>query len=261
MRRELARIFLPPENFDKQENTAVGGQDEAHYLCHVLRYQEEDNVVLLDGQGNAWSARIHRFADQEVFFVLEDRLPCEKESPLETTLVQALCKKDNFEWVLQKATELGVKRIIPLESERTEAAFINLPQKKQAKKMARWQKIIKNAAQQCKRAVIPEIDTPSSFHAFIQAIQNQEHANVWQVVCHETANQTVGEIINTDNRQLLPVMILIGPEGGFTETELRLASAAGFKDMRLGPRILRTETAGVVALTLMQYELGDLGGR
>ena len=169
------------------------------------------------------------------------------ESPLRITLVQAVSRGERMDWTLQKATELGVRTIVPVLSARS---VVRLDEKQAAKKLRHWQAIVAGACEQCGRSVVPEVRAPLEFGAYLASAPRESQ----RFVLSPTGPASLAGLTSVGARAEL----LIGPEGGLDDAELERASRAGFTPVRLGPRVLRTETAGIVALTVLQALWGDL---
>ncbi|KFL37213.1 16S rRNA (uracil(1498)-N(3))-methyltransferase [Arenimonas donghaensis] len=218
------------------------------HLVRVLRLGVGDPVLLFNGDGHDFAARLvsvgKRGAEAEVI----DARPVANESPLRITLAQGIARGDKMDWVLQKATELGVAAISPVRTERTE---VRLDAERAGKRLAHWQGVVVSACEQSGRARLPALADPDSLANYAAA----ESADV-KLVLDPNANLGLGDLA-------LPaaaaVALLVGPEGGLSERDLATAQAAGFRGLRLGPRILRTETAGLAAIAALQAIYGDLG--
>jgi 16S rRNA (uracil1498-N3)-methyltransferase len=227
--------------------TAVLAGDAAHHLGHVLRAQAGQLYELSDGSA-AWLARIDSVARNRVEFALVEQLPT-PQAVADITLLLAVVKFDAFEWAIEKATELGVSRIIPLAAARSEKGLLAAA----AKRSQRWQKILLESSQQSRRLRLPQLETlakPSQ--AF--AAQTAE----WRLMLSERSDApSLRNTLGRSNRATLSstAALAIGPEGGWTEEELTAARAAGFQEASLGQLILRTETAVVSALSILNFAL------
>ena len=224
-------------------------EEELHHLVRVRRSQVGDTFVGFDGTGKVYVCSLEREDTQWYGRILE--IEEVEESPLELTLGQALIKKDRFEWVIQKATELGVSRIVPLVSTRTE---LQLTPQRQAKRMQRWQRILLEAVKQCGSARIPQLSDPTGLEACLSGSQAQ-----LRLVLDERGTTDLKWLVG-NNRDKTSVLVLVGPEGGWDDRDRALFQQHDVSTVHLGPRILRTETAPVTALSILQYELGDLSG-
>lgn len=217
------------------------------HLVRVLRLSAGDPVVLFNGNGQDFAATLRSVGKRGAEAEVHDARPVANESPLRITLAQGIARGEKMDWVLQKATELGVAAIIPVSTERTE---VKLDAERAGKRLAHWQGILCAACEQSGRARLPALAEPRTLAAYAAT----EPAVVKLVL------DPGGELGLRDLS--LPaaaeVALLVGPEGGLSERDLATAHAAGFRGLRLGPRILRTETAGLAALAALQALYGDL---
>ena len=180
--------------------------------------------------------------------MVRDEITIAGESPLKVHLVQGISRGERMDFVVQKATELGVKRITPLLTER---GVVKLDDQRAKKRQQHWQKIAASACEQCGRVRLPLLDAPERLDAWL----GNKPAHVESdVILRPGATQSLSAI----DMPVTKICILIGPEGGFTDAEYQLADAAGFVAVSMGPRVLRTETAAVAALTILQSRWGDL---
>ena len=219
--------------------------DASRYLSKVMRYKVEDSVVLFNGDGNNYNARIVSI-DKTVQVRIESANENDTESPLSITLVQSLAKGTKLELIIQKATELGVTRVSPVTTERT---VLQLDQKRMEKKLEHWSKIAQSACAQCNRSVVPVIEPVMDLKQWLKS-----HTDEHSLMIQPGATQTFADL-----KPRSEINILVGPEGGFSDTELALAIETGVNTVRCGPRVMRTETAGLVATAIVQSLVGDLG--
>jgi len=240
-----------------QQQSAFIKGDELKHLAKVLRMKPDDPVEVFDGQGQGFRGKISSISDLQAE-VIELR-PVEqiRESSLKICLVQGIPKGEKMEWVVQKATELGAQRIIPLESMRS-VVKLTL-EKKRLERQSRWQKVAAEAARQCGRVVIPEVDVPMSLINFLQIPAPTDTI----LVPWEEGGLPLKEVLRQDNfsqrSQEGWIYIVIGPEGGLAAEEVGQMRDKGGLAVTLGPRILRTETAGIACISILQYEWGDMG--
>ena len=216
----------------------------AQYLGRVLRVRAGHHIVLFDGSGREFPAQIAEVGKHSIKALLGEATDPATESPVNTILGLCLSKGDRFDWAVQKATELGVSVIQPLESERVDFA---IPEDRIEKRVAHWQQIAISACEQSGRAVIPLVQEPTSLPHWLSTVEAD-----CKLVLDPVA--TSSEL----DDQPAHIALLIGPEGGLTPSELALASESGFTAIQLGPRILRTETAPLVALTVIGARWGDI---
>lgn len=235
------RFFAPPSAFNFTKNFVTLTADEARHLREVLRLKPGDEVSVFDGAGKEFRARVVQARRESAELELDDEIATARpESPLQITLAVALLKGEKFDLVVQKATELGVKQIVPLI---TRYADIKLRDESDAtKRVARWQRIALEAAKQSGRAVVPEVSLPATLAAVLESTC---------VLFSERGGHGLTQISN-------PITAIIGSEGGWSDEELEQANAAGAQIVTLGGRILRAETAAIVATALLQHRFGDL---
>jgi len=223
----------------------------AQHLGRVLRARVGETVALFNGDGREFAATITTSSKREIQLTLgEASLPC-TESAVHTALGLCLSKGDRFDWAIQKATELGVGSIIPLYSERVD---FSIPEDRLSKRIHHWQQVAISAAEQCGRVKIPSVIAPMPLMDWVAEVSADER---WVLHCADVGNCTVAS-----QKAKAPgsAALLIGPEGGLTESEVNAATGGGFTPLQLGPRVLRTETAPIVALTALSMQWGDLLG-
>ena len=220
----------------------------ANHITRVLRLRRGEALTVFDGSGGEFGARIEEFRKDSVVVCVEEHRKLDRESPLSLTLAQGISRGERMDWVIQKATEIGVTRIIPVLTERS---VVKLDAKQSQRKLQHWQGIATAACEQSGRTRMPDITYPVGLHDFLQ--QDRETPGA-RLLLSPAGALRIGDLTKPDGG----MTVLIGPEGGLAEPEQRAALAAGFVGVRLGPRVLRTETAAVAALTLLQHQFGDL---
>lgn len=219
-------------------------KDASKYLTRVLRRGAGDAVTLFTGDGHNYPAELNEDGNLVTAAVLEKAVN-HSESPLTITLVQSLAKGSKFDLVIQKATELGVSRIVPVTADRS---VMQIDKHRLQKKLAHWQSIAISACTQCGRSKIPTIDTPANLSdCFYRAASEG-------LLLHPESEHSISDTTITSQQCTL----FIGPEGGFSDEEVTAALNAGVRLATCGPRILRTETAGFTALSILQSRFGDL---
>ena len=239
----MRRVQVPTSGMPIEAGESVSlSPDATHYLLDVLRMRTGDDVELFDGGGAAWHCQIDSVEPLLVTAVRP--VVRDTESPLKVTLLQAIPKGDRWEWVLEKATELGVRTIVPVQSQRT---VVTVPTNKVDRKLERWRRILASAARQSKRSYTPDLLAPLDFSASLDG--RDEDCKLYG---HP------GKYAKTAETRPESVAIWIGPEGGFTDDELEQLETAGAKPLGLGPRVLRSETAGAFACGLVQSWWGDI---
>ncbi len=250
----MRRLFYKGRLADTIE---IAGSD-AHHLMHVMRAKAGDEVVVVDDEGAVARMEMVGFSSAAVTLRLVERLAADTESPAAIVLAPCLLKSDKMELVVQKAVELGTVGVMPLASHNCVARY---DAKKAAAKVARWQKIADEAAKQCGRTALLTVEPVTTLTAFLDqfaadSAEADEPAEL--VFCYENEEQvSIGERLRAARGRR--IVLLIGPEGGFTLDEAQAIEAAGGHSVTLGPRILRAETAAIAALVVAQYEIGDLG--
>jgi len=228
------------------EQVTVTGSAAAH-LGKVLRLRERDNLILFNGEGLDHIGRIISITRGNVAVVIVDSRETRTESPAVLTLLQGICRNHRMDMLIQKSTELGVSSIRPIICERS---VVRIDDERVTKKIRHWQGIVTSACEQCGRSRIPELVGPADLPTAMQRLDENSARLMLDPDGTDTLESGIG---SADS-----IALLIGPEGGLTETERALAIHAGFRSIRLGPRILRTETAPIAALSIIQYLKGDL---
>jgi 16S rRNA (uracil1498-N3)-methyltransferase len=221
----------------------------ANHITRVLRLRAGDGVTVFNGNGAEFSASIEAFRKDSVVVAVKEQRAADRESPVSITLAQGISRGDRMDWIIQKATELAVSRIVPVLTERS---VVRLDAKQAQKKVQHWRGIAIAACEQCGRNRVPEIALPSSLFEFVASTSGSD---AMRLLLSPAATTSVNGVTAESSG----FTVLIGPEGGLTETEQEAALRSGFKSMRMGPRILRTETAAIAALSLLQHRFGDLG--
>ncbi len=225
------------------------GAERTRYLSRVLRLRAGDTIAVFDGDGREFEATIARMAKAGATLRVREALVPAAESALAVHLVQGISRGERMDFVVQKATELGVERISPVL---TEHGVVKLDAARAAKRRAHWQKVAAGACEQCGRARLPQVDLPAPLHDFFGLGSAGTGADL---ILRPGAMTSLRDL----DEPATGIRLLIGPEGGFSDNEYRDAEAAGFQAVSLGPRILRTETAAVAALAVLQSCWGDLG--
>ncbi|MFI2812225.1 MULTISPECIES: 16S rRNA (uracil(1498)-N(3))-methyltransferase [Microbulbifer] len=222
----------------------------SRHLVKVLRLQAGRPLVLFDGHGGEYSAELAE-AGKRARVRLLDWVEGDRQSPLALTLAIGISRGDRFDWVVQKATELGVARIQPLFTERCE---VKLKGERLEKKLAHWQQVAISACEQCARNRVPEVSTPQKFSGYLGDAGADSDL---KLVLHHRTEKHLRDLESEHGRPG-SALLLVGPEGGLSAAEIDAALAQDFLPLRLGPRVLRTETAPVAALSVLQYQWGDL---
>jgi 16S rRNA (uracil1498-N3)-methyltransferase len=245
------RFYAPPEAFSSELKSVTLQVEEARHLRDVLRLRPGDHVHVFDGCGKEFECSIEESRrDTTRLTVLAQVAPAHPESPLQLTLALALLKSDKFDLVVQKATELGVARVVPVA---TKLADIRLRDHSDAnKRIARWQRIALEASKQSGRALVPEVTQPILFADLVQA---KDATGQRKLMFSEREGQSLFEVKTLDAKT---VTALVGSEGGWTDEEIHLALDNNWGVVTLGGRTLRAETAAIAASVLLQHLYGDL---
>jgi 16S rRNA (uracil1498-N3)-methyltransferase len=224
---------------------------EVRHIRRVLRLRPGDAITLFDGKGTEYRGTIHEFDRSSVIIRIQDTSPAERESPLEITLAQSLLKGEKMDYLIQKATELGVKRIVPFFSSRS---IPLLDRSKRQKRNLRWEKVAAQASKQCGRGVFPDIAPLRDYADIFQTIG----PGSLRLILWETEGTRLKEVLNR-SKGTNRVFFIVGPEGGFSSDEVEQAKTREVIPIHFGKRILRAETASLYLASVLQYEWGDMG--
>ncbi|HEY8803667.1 MAG TPA: 16S rRNA (uracil(1498)-N(3))-methyltransferase [Clostridium sp.] len=248
----MHKFFVPKSSIDGN-NAIIDGEDVKH-IYRVLRLQVGDKVSINNSEGKEYVGEI-TFIDKKVVNVnLLEENSINNESPIEVYLFQGMPKSTKMDLIVQKNTELGVKAITPIITERV----VVKTDLKEFKKVDRWNRIALEACKQSKRSLVPQINIPIEFDNLLQELK---YMDLVVVPYENEEGYGIKKLVeNIEKIHIYKVAIVIGPEGGFEESEILKLKEIGANIITLGPRILRTETAGFTCLSLIMYELGDLGG-
>src|SRR5476651_1982933 len=219
----------------------------ANHIARVLRLGVGDAVTLFDGRGGEYTARIEALKKDAVEVAIGEHIAIERESKLAVTLAQGISRGERMDWVMQKATELGVQRIVPLITKRS---VVRLDPGQAQKKLQHWRGIIIASCEQCGRNRLPPLAAPRDLQEFLGS---EATSVAMRLLLSPIGTLRIGAI-----KLVQKFTVLIGPEGGLAPEEAQAAIAQGFVGVQLGPRVLRTETAAIAALAALQQALGDL---
>lgn len=237
------RFFVPLPLADGRE--VVLPDDVAHHLVRVLRSEVGTRLALFNGEGGAWEAELVEAGKKTAVARLLAHVPDDRQSPLRTHLGQVMSKGDRMDYAIQKATELGVTEITPLTSERCELRLRG--EERADKKLEHWRRVATSACEQCGRNIPPVIHEPLPLADWAAQVPGDLRLVLAPAVAGALPAARVGS-----------VALVVGPEGGLADAEIAALQARGFQPWQLGPRVLRTETAPVAALALLQARFGDL---
>ncbi len=246
----MHRFFIPASWLEREKVTITGPL--VHRLRNVLRLKAGDHIILLDNSGWEHETEITSVSSQRIEGQVVHKGLASGEPRTKITLYQALLKLNKFEWVLQKGTELGLVGFVPMISER---CIIGSLEDISKTKMERWWRILMEAAEQSGRGRLPNLRAAMMFSV---ACEEAARGGLTIIPWEEEREQSLSSILRAAEQPPFSINLFIGPEGGFTSQELAQAQRYGALPITLGPRILRAETAGLVAATGILYELGDL---
>ena len=257
----MDRFFVEPKHLNLDDKTLyIDGEDVKH-ISKVLRYGQGDEIEVCDSNGHEYICRIESVDKTRIDLSIVDEVDINRESRIRVSLYQGVPKSTKMDIILQKLTEAGVDEIVLVNTKRS---VVNIKGDKADKKFDRWERIIYEAAKQCKRGLIPKLRGILSFK---EALEDMGKNDI--NICPYEVEKSLGikEALQTgqvkkilENKDEVRVGIFIGPEGGFAEEENEMVKAAGIASVTMGPRIFRTETASIVATAITLYELGDIGG-
>ena len=239
----MPKFFTKPDFIDDKELRITG--DDVSHISKVLRMSAGDNIIVCDGEGNDYDAVITSISKTEVVAEITGKYICGAEPSVNVTLYQALPKQGKMEYIIQKNTELGIKKIVPVYTKRCVV--------KPSDKSERWSKVAESAAKQCGRGIIPDVLPTVSFAEAIEQMKQYDLA-LMPYECEE--ENGLKKVLQSSDYKT--ISIFIGPEGGFDLKEVEAAIDAGVKTVTLGKRILRTETAASAVLPIILYENDEM---
>ncbi len=254
----MHRFFLSPPSI--QSGSISFPPDLAHQIASVLRLHPGESVMVLDGRGHEYEVELTLVERGQASGRVLSQRATASEPPIRLTLYLALSRREKFEWMLQKCTEVGASAFVPVITSRT----LVQDERDPAKKLERWERILREAAEQSHRGRIPELHPPLRFEAALQAAARHPLRLIpWEGEQSVTLRQALRSYPHPlregpgvgPGQEIGTAAVFIGPEGGFSEDEILLARQSGFQPITLGPRILRMETAAVVAAALLIYEI------
>nr|WP_099252545.1 16S rRNA (uracil(1498)-N(3))-methyltransferase [Thermoanaerobacterium thermosaccharolyticum] len=239
------------KNEDIKDGIARINGDDAHHIINVLRFKIGTKLIISNGK-NQYIVTILDIENSSVILKIIEEYNQVVESPINITLYQGLPKSDKMDLIIQKCTEIGIKKIVPVE---TEFSTIKIKEKNIYNKINRWKKISLEASKQSGRSIVPDVLVPV---AFKDALESLNEFDLCLIPYEKETNMRLKDVLKK-NFDAKNICVFIGPEGGFSENEIMAAIEYGAIPVTLGPRILRTETAGIVTSSIILYELGDLG--
>ena len=248
----MDRFFVEKKNINLENNTCIIEGEDVKHISKVLRCKIGEEIEVCDKDNTEYICEITNINKDKVQLNIIDKVDIKRESNVRIRLYQGLPKGPKMEIILQKLTEVGVDEIILVQTKRSVA---KVDEKKEDKKFERWERIIYEAAKQSKRGIIPKLKGILSFKEALEDMKNND-----MNICPYENERTVSIKKAIKNANIDSIGIFVGPEGGITEEEIESIQEIGASVVSLGPRILRTETASVVASSIVLYELSDLGG-
>lgn len=239
------------KNEDIKDGIARINGDDAHHIIDVLRFKIGTKLIISNGK-NQYVVSIIDIENSSVILKIIEEYNQVVESPINITLYQGLPKSDKMDLIIQKCTEIGIKKFVPVE---TEFSTIKIKEKNIYNKINRWKKISLEASKQSGRSIVPDVLVPVGFK---DALESLNEFDLCLIPYEKETNMRLKDVLKK-NFDAKNICVFIGPEGGFSENEIMAAIEYGAIPVTLGPRILRTETAGIVTSSIILYELGDLG--
>lgn len=251
----MRRFFVTT---DAVQNGIVQFDTElAHHMGKVLRLSAGEQVTVSTGDGTAYLVELEQFSKDAVTGRILEQMDHLQETNIEVVLYQGMPKGDKLEWIIQKCTEIGVSRIIPVEMSRS---VVHLDSNKAAKKLERWQKIAQEASQQSKRIQVPTVGPYYTWKQFLQQLEQEteQELGLTIVFWEDEQTQSLKALLRNQQEKPQRINLVVGPEGGLSEEEVAALRALGAVSASLGKRILRTETAGMAGLSMILYEFDEL---
>ena len=247
----MSRFFTDISLIDRDAGKLTITGDDVNHIKNVLRAAQGDSLIVSDGNGSDYNVIIDEIQKSSISASIVNAFQNRTEPPVKITLYQGIPKSDKMETIIQKCVELGIYSIVPVLTDRTVVRFKDT--RDMDAKTVRWRRVALEAAKQCNRGIIPEVAVPVKLNKAFEAAANYDLS----LIPYE--NETDAGLGKYMTRQgVHSICIFIGPEGGFEESEIERARQNGIKAVTLGPRILRTETAGAAVLSILMYELGDM---
>jgi 16S rRNA (uracil1498-N3)-methyltransferase len=248
----MSKFFVHPEHI-KGDKAIITGQ-EAHHILDVMRLKKQDRITAFDGTGKLYEGKILDTTNKKVKVQIEHVLQDSQKTDLEITLAQGLPKKNKMDYIIEKCTELGIDLIMPTQTTRT---IVKLDRVRFASRKLRWQKVAREAAKQCGRTTIPQVQGLSPWPTVLSALSDFDLKLLFSLVSLVSLGkqtQRLKDVLRTHNKAKR-IILLIGPEGDFTPEEVRGALNAGCIAVSLGKNILKSDTAAISALAMINYEL------
>ena len=221
----------------------------AHHALKVMRLKTNDQLILFNGDGSDFTGQVIRISKRQVEVSIKSKKNIKNESNLKVILLQALTSSEKMDLIIQKTTELGISEIQPIICERS---IVKIKNEKIEKKLSHWRQVSIAACEQCGRAKIPTIHKPENIIKYLEKTESKKDT---KIILSPEATKSLDNVTHNVKRNII---VLIGPEGDFTKQELDFSIQKGFSPIKIGPRILRTETAPMCILSILQYKYGDI---
>ena len=252
------RFFINPHQVNWQEKKAsISDQEQTHKISRVLRLRENDQIILLDGTGLIYNAQITSFFSRAVQCRLLSRRSSNTDPELKITIAQSLLKGPRFDYVLQKCTEIGAFEFIPIATERTVVRINEDDVSRDIdRRINRYQSIAQDAAEQSERGSVPAVKNVMTLEELCKI--NLSAYDLKLICAERSQTNGIKEVLNSIQSKVQKVLLLIGPEGGFTENELKQVLSSGFTSVSLGKRIYRSETVGMLLSGILFFYFNDL---
>lgn len=247
----MHKFFISKSQISDSGITLIG--DDVLHISKVLRLRTGDQILVCDREGMEFYCTIDEIAKKEIHCSIQSRFENHTEAPLRITLFQGLPKSGKMDLIIQKGVELGIVEIYPVITKR---AVVRTDDRELSGRLERWNRIAEEAAKQSNRGIVPLVHSPIRFEEALDKMSDMD----FRIVPYEREEAMGIKTAAQNITNIHTAGILIGPEGGFEEVEIQSCISAHIQPVTLGPRILRTETAGFVAASILQYEFGDLGG-
>jgi 16S rRNA (uracil1498-N3)-methyltransferase len=245
----MARFYVPQPHMDKGVLRVEG--TEARHIRNVLRLKTGDPVTIFDGSAKEYDGFIVDLGPSFVLVRIQKTSSPQRDSPLEITLAQSLLKGEKMDYVIQKATELGIKEIVPFFSSRSVPL---LEKSKRLERQHRWERITIEASKQCGRTILPEVRPIQDYGEMLRLVPS----DTLRFILWEKEGVTLKQVLK-QSAEKKKIFFVVGPEGGVSESEVEESRKTGFIPVTLGKRIVRAETASLCLLSILQYEWGDIG--
>ncbi|MCX7916595.1 MAG: 16S rRNA (uracil(1498)-N(3))-methyltransferase [bacterium] len=249
----MRRVYIGRDSIRKNSFFLIKGETY-HYLKNVLRLKESDEFIGFDGSGKEYHLKIKEIKDREIFVeIIEEKEVYNPELPFNLSLYQCLPKGEKFDFIIRESTQFGIKKIVPVISKRV---IVQIPEDKIENKIKRWTKIAAESSKISGRTFIPEISKPEKFK---ECLEDEKDYGI--IFWEGEREKTIKDIIKHLNREAIfnkKINVFVGPEGGFDEEEVEMAKENGYITVSLGRRILKVETASIVCIAILIYELENL---